>query len=113
VSYLDSCNPWIYKRTIAIQIDMSFQAITNSYMATRADASSISSRVSDSTTMAASTSTAVTINLMPVLEKLVHVNHTLWKAQVLAVLRAAQLADFLDGTNLAPAEKIELNTQKE
>jgi hypothetical protein len=50
---------------------------------------------------------------MPILEKLVHVNHTLWKAQVLAVLRAAQLADFLDGTNLAPAEKIELNTQKE
>jgi hypothetical protein len=92
---------------------MSFQAITNSCMATRADASSILSRVPDSMTMAASTSTAVTINLMPVSEKLVHGNHTLWKAQVLAVLRVAQLADFLDGTNLAPAEKIKLNTQKE
>jgi hypothetical protein len=33
-------------------------------------ASSITSRVSDSTTMAASTSTAVTINLMAVSEKL-------------------------------------------
>jgi hypothetical protein len=33
---------------------------------------------------------------MPVVEKLNCGNHVLWKAQVLAVLRGAQLDDFLD-----------------
>jgi hypothetical protein len=32
-------------------------------------------------------------------------NHTLWHAQVLAVLHGAQLAGFLDGTNKALEEK--------
>jgi hypothetical protein len=36
----------------------------------------------------------------------------LWKAHALAVLRLAQLAGFLDGTNPAPAEKIKLKTWK-
>jgi hypothetical protein len=34
-------------------------------------------------------STTMTINLMPVSEKLVRSNHTLWKAQMLAVLHGA------------------------
>jgi hypothetical protein len=60
--------------------------------------------------MAASSTTMTTINLMLVSEKLVRGNHTLWKAQVLAVLRGAQLAGFLDGTKPAPADKIKLKT---
>jgi hypothetical protein len=44
--------------------------------------------------------------LMPVSKKLTRNNHILWRAQVLAVLRGAQLAGFLDGTTKAPAEKI-------
>jgi glutathionylspermidine synthase len=63
--------------------------------------------------MAISSSTMTTINLMPIGEKLSHGNHVLWKAQVLAVLRGAQLASFLDGTNKAPAEKIVIKSQKE
>lgn len=43
---------------------------------------------------------------MPVLEKLVCINYAIWKAQVLATLCDAQLAGFLDGTAIAPAEKI-------
>jgi hypothetical protein len=39
-----------------------------------------------------------TITLIPVSEKLVHTDHTLWRAQVLAVLRSAQLDSFLEGT---------------
>jgi hypothetical protein len=63
--------------------------------------------------MVTSSSTMTTINLMPVCEKLSHGNHILWKAQVLAVLRGVQLADFLDVTNKAPAEKIVIKSQKE
>jgi hypothetical protein len=63
--------------------------------------------------MATSSSTMTTINLMPVYEKLSRDNHVLWKAQVLAVLRGAQLAGFLDGTNKAPAETIVIKSQKE
>jgi hypothetical protein len=63
--------------------------------------------------MVTSSSTMTTINLMPVGEKLSHGNHVLWKAQVLAVLRGAQLVGFLDGTNKAPAEKIVIKSQKE
>jgi hypothetical protein len=62
--------------------------------------------------MAASSSTSTTINLIPVSEKLVRSNHTLWKAQVLAALRGAQLVGFLDGTNTAPAEKLTVKVQK-
>jgi glutathionylspermidine synthase len=63
--------------------------------------------------MATSSSTMTTINLMPVGEKLSRGNHVLWKAQVLAVLRGAQLTSFLDGTNKAPTEKIVIKSQKE
>jgi hypothetical protein len=62
--------------------------------------------------MAAYTSTSATINLMLIREKLTHNNHVLWKAQVLAVLRGAQLTSFLDGTNKAPAEKIKMKPRR-
>jgi hypothetical protein len=62
--------------------------------------------------MAALTSTSTTINLMPVSEKLVHSNHTLWKAQVPATLRGEQLAGFLYGTNKAPTKKLTVKAQK-
>jgi hypothetical protein len=48
----------------------------------------------------------VAATLMSVSEKLTRNNHILWSAQVLAVLRGAQLARFLDGTTKAPTEKI-------
>jgi glutathionylspermidine synthase len=63
--------------------------------------------------MATSSSTMMTINLMPVGEKLSRGNHVLWKAQVLTVLRGVQLAGFLDGTNNTTAEKIVIKSQKE
>jgi hypothetical protein len=63
--------------------------------------------------MAASSTSMRTINLMPISEKLMCGNYTLWKAQVLAMLRGAQLAGFLDGTNSAPAEKIKIKTKKD
>jgi hypothetical protein len=53
------------------------------------------------------------ISLMPVLEKLSQSNHTLWRAQVLAVLRGAQLARFLDGTNKPPVDKIEIKKKNQ
>jgi hypothetical protein len=62
--------------------------------------------------MVTSTSASTTMTLMPVFEKLVHGNHVLWKAQVLTVLRRAQLAGFLNGTNPAPAEKIKIKNNK-
>jgi hypothetical protein len=62
--------------------------------------------------MAASSSTVMTIALMPVSEKLVCNNHTVWKAQVLTILRGAQLAEFLDGTNKELAEKIKVKMPK-
>jgi hypothetical protein len=46
--------------------------------------------------------------LMSVSEKLMRNNHVLWRAQVLAVLRGAQLTRFLDGTTKAPTEKIHM-----
>jgi hypothetical protein len=63
--------------------------------------------------MAASTSTAVAITLMPVSEKLSHSNFIIWKAQVLTVLCGTQLVEFLDGSNPAPAEKLMIKVQKE
>jgi hypothetical protein len=63
--------------------------------------------------MAASSSTATTIALMPISEKLHHSNHMISKAKVLAVLRGAQLAGFLDGTNKVPTEKIKIKISKE
>jgi hypothetical protein len=61
--------------------------------------------------MAASNPTAIT--LMPVSEKLAHGNFVMWKAQVIAVLRGAQFAEFLDGSNPAPEEKLMIKVQKE
>jgi hypothetical protein len=52
------------------------------------------------------------MNLMTVSEKLVRGNHTLWKAQVLTVLHGVQLTGFIEGTNLAPPEKIKVKAQK-
>ncbi|WVZ97946.1 hypothetical protein U9M48_043442 [Paspalum notatum var. saurae] len=49
-----------------------------------------------------------TLNLFPVNEKLARNNFPLWKAQVLAVLRGAQMAGFLDGTNKAPLATIKV-----
>jgi hypothetical protein len=53
--------------------------------------------------MVTSNSTMTAINLMPISEKLVCANHTLWKAQILA-------CGFLDGTNKAPATTIKIKT---
>jgi hypothetical protein len=39
-------------------------------------------------------------------------SHTLWKAQVLVVLRGVQLVGFIEGTNPAPPEKIKVKAQK-
>jgi hypothetical protein len=52
------------------------------------------------------------MNLMPISEKLVRGNHTLWKAQILAILCSAQLARFIEGTNPAQREKIKIKAQK-
>jgi hypothetical protein len=54
-----------------------------------------------------------TINLMPVSKKLVHDNHVVWKVHVLAAFRGAQLVDFLNGTNEAPAAKLKIKVSKE
>jgi hypothetical protein len=63
--------------------------------------------------MAASSSTAAAITLMPVSKKFTRSNFIIWKAQVLAVLHGAQLTEFLDGSNPAPAEKLMVKIQKE
>jgi hypothetical protein len=57
----------------------------------------------------ASSPAPTAIPLMPVSEKLVRDNHTVWKAQVVAALRGAQLYGFLDGTSIKPAEQIKAN----
>jgi hypothetical protein len=63
--------------------------------------------------MMASSSTSVAVTLMPVFEKLTHGNFIIWKAQVLTILHGTQLAEFLDGSNSMPAEKLMVNIQKE
>jgi hypothetical protein len=50
------------------------------------------------------------MNLMPVSEKLVRGNHTLWKAQVLTILHGAQLVGLIEGTNPVLPEKIKIKT---
>jgi hypothetical protein len=50
----------------------------------------------------------VAATLMPISKKLTRNNHVLWRAQVLAVLRGAQLAGFLEGTTKALAKKIHM-----
>jgi hypothetical protein len=54
----------------------------------------------------ASSPAPTVIPLMSVSEKLARGNHTVWKAQVVAVLWGAQLYGFLDGTSIKPAEQI-------
>jgi hypothetical protein len=62
--------------------------------------------------MAISTSSIMAITLMPVSEKFVCTNYMVWKAQVLAVLRGAQLAEFLDGTTAAPGGEDQVEEYK-
>jgi hypothetical protein len=57
-----------------------------------------------SSSSALSAALSLTTFLPPVSEKLSRSNHQSWKAQVLAALRGAQLADWLDA-NAAPPEK--------
>jgi hypothetical protein len=47
---------------------------------------------------------SLTMFLPPVSEKLSRTNHQSWKAQVLAALRGAQLADWLDANAEPPAQ---------
>jgi hypothetical protein len=58
--------------------------------------------------MATSESNMVALTLMLVSEKHTRNNDMLWRVQVLAVIRGAQLAGFLDGTNKPPVEKIQI-----
>jgi hypothetical protein len=46
-------------------------------------------------------------------EKLNKTNYSLWKAQVLPILRGAQLKGYLDDTNVAPNKMIEGKTTGE
>jgi hypothetical protein len=63
--------------------------------------------------MASSSSAPAAISLMPVSEKIVCTNYTVWKAQVIAVLWGAQLIGSLDGAIKAPNEKIIVKASKE
>jgi hypothetical protein len=56
--------------------------------------------------MTSSSPAPMAIPLMPVSEKLARGNHIVWKAQVVAALRGAQLYGFLDGTSIKSAEQI-------
>jgi hypothetical protein len=56
--------------------------------------------------MASSSPAPTAIPLMSVSKKLARGNHTVWKAQVVAALRGAQLYGFLDGTSIKSAEQI-------
>jgi hypothetical protein len=58
--------------------------------------------------VSSSTNAATIIILMPVSEKLMHSNHTLWRAQVLTVLRGTQIVGYLDETSKAPAETLKI-----
>ncbi|CAO2144057.1 unnamed protein product [Urochloa humidicola] len=46
----------------------------------------------------------------PVAEKLTRDNHLLWKAQLLPVVRGAQLMGILDGSTPAPVKTLEIET---
>ncbi|XP_073351755.1 uncharacterized protein [Aegilops tauschii subsp. strangulata] len=55
-----------------------------------------------------STSTTVALNLgAPPTEKLTKTNYILWKAQVMAGLRGAQVTGLLDGTDAAPPKTVQ------
>jgi hypothetical protein len=56
--------------------------------------------------MVSSSPAPTAIPLMPVSEKLACDNHIVWKAQVVAALRGAQLYGFLDETSIKPAKQI-------
>jgi hypothetical protein len=57
-----------------------------------------------SSSIASSTMSSTTVPSVAVSEKLTKVNYPLWSAQVLPVIRAAQLDDLLVGADL-PLEK--------
>jgi hypothetical protein len=56
--------------------------------------------------MTSSNPAPTAIPLMPISEKLTRGNHTVWKAQMVAALRGAQLYGFLDETSIKSAEQI-------
>jgi hypothetical protein len=62
---------------------------------------------------ATSSSNMMAVSLMPISQKLTRNNHTLWCAQVSAVLQGAQFVGFLDGTKSSPAEKIQIKKQSD
>jgi hypothetical protein len=84
-----------------------------SYVVIRATPPQNTSRNLVSSSIVTSSSNTMTITLMPVFEKLVHDNHIVWKAQVLAALQGAQLASFLDGSNEVLAAKMKIKVSKE
>jgi hypothetical protein len=75
----------------------------SSAFSTTTAAMSISSSPSSSTLPA-----APAIVLMLVSEKLVRTNHSLWRAQVLAILQGAQLDSFLEDTTKSPEKVIKI-----
>jgi hypothetical protein len=65
--------------------------------------------------MASSSSTGSSTPLLGyvIAKKLNKTNYSLWKAQVLPILRGAQLQGYLDGTNVAPAKMIKGKTTRD
>jgi hypothetical protein len=89
----------------AVRNTSSFSS-SSSYMVPEPTPPQTSSFSFQDPSMASSSPASTTIPLMPVSEKLVRGNHTVWKVQVVAALRGAQLYGFLDGTSIKPAEQI-------
>jgi hypothetical protein len=60
--------------------------------------------------MASSSSSAVPTPLLGqvVAVKLNKVNYALWRAQVLPIIRGAQLQGYLDGTSIAPEKEVDI-----
>jgi hypothetical protein len=54
-----------------------------------------------------STGSSAPLLVYVITEKLNKTNYSMWKAQVLPILRGAQLQGYLDGTNVTPAKTIE------
>jgi hypothetical protein len=69
----------------------------------------IGSKMSSSAASSTMSSTAVpSVLSVAVSEKLTKVNYPLWSAQVMPVIRAAQLNDLLVGADLPPEKEITL-----
>jgi hypothetical protein len=58
--------------------------------------------------MASSSSAAPASLSIPVSEKLTRDNYRLWRAQVVPVIRVAQLKGFIDGSEKAPEKILEV-----